>query len=269
MSNFSPSSVERCMAALELLVEHSNGLSISAISQKLALPLSATHRLLQALIASHYVRQESFSGRYIPTLRLSAIGLRLLANTNITQACQAPLDELAAQSGELVRLAVVDGDRMTWVAKAQGATGSIRYDPISGQDVPLHTTAMGKVWLASMPEEKALAQVESRGFGSALVGPRAVKNLEELRHAIRVTRELGFGLNEQESEMGLSAIAMLVTDQSQSGMVLGAVSIAGLSFLLNREQLFSFAAPLRRAVQQIAVLWPVRAYQVARVAQAA
>lgn len=261
MSNFSASSVERCMKLLELLVEHSSGLSISEISQKLALPLSATHRLLHALIASHYVRQEGFSDRYVPTLRLSAMGLRLLASTNITQACQPPLDELARHTGELARLAVVDGDRMNWVAKSQGATGSFRYDPINGQDVPLHTTAMGKIWLASMPEDKALALVQARGFESSLVGPSAVKTVEELRRAIRATRKLGFGLNEQESELGLSGIAMLVTDQGDPGAVLGAVSIAGLSFRLDRARLLSFVEPLRSAVQKISELWPVRSYQ--------
>ena len=261
MSNFSASSVERCMKLLELLVDHSSGLSISAISQKLALPLSATHRLLQALVASHYVRQEDFSDRYVPTLRLSAMGLRLLASTNITQACQPPLDELARHTGELVRLAVVDGEAMNWVAKAQGATGSFRYDPINGQDVSLHTTATGKIWLASMPEDTAIALVEARGFDNSLVGPRAVKTVEELRRAIRTTRKLGFGLNEQESEMGLSAIAMLVVDHNDPHAVLGAVSIAGLSFKFDRKRLLTFVEPLRMAVQQISLLWPVRSYQ--------
>ena len=261
MSNFSASSVERCMKLLELLVDHSSGLSISAISQKLALPLSATHRLLQALVASHYVKQEGFSDRYVPTLRLSAMGLRLLASTKITQACQPPLDELARQSGELVRLAVVDGDAMSCLAQSQGATGSIRYDPINGQDVSLHTTAKGKIWLASMPEDKALALVEARGFDNSLVGPRAVKTIDELRRSIRATRKLGFGLNEQESEMGLSAIAMLVVDHNDPHVILGAVSIAGLSFKLDRARLLTFVEPLRMAVQQISLLWPVRAYQ--------
>ena len=266
MSNFSATSAERCLALLELLVDHSSGLSISEISQKLALPLSATHRLLKALVGSHYVRQEGFSDRYVPTLRLSAMGLRLLAGTHITEACQPQLDILAKQTGELVRLAIVEPTGMTWVAKAQGATGSIRYDPISGQDVPLHTTAMGKAWLASMPEDKAIAEVQSRGFEGALVGPRAIKTIDELLQSIRITRKLGFGLNEQESEMGLSAIAMLVTDRHNPEVVLGAVSVAGLSFRLSRERLLSFAEPLSAAVQQIAVLWPVRAYQIEQAA---
>ena len=53
MANLSVSSVERGLAVLELLVDHDDGLQISSISQQLSLPLSATHRLLQALVNAH------------------------------------------------------------------------------------------------------------------------------------------------------------------------------------------------------------------------
>ena len=61
--------------------------------------------------------------------------------------------------------------------------------------------------------------------------------------------------------MGLSAIAMLVVDHNDPHVILGAVSIAGLSFKLDRARLLTFVEPLRMAVQQISLLWPVRAYQ--------
>ena len=53
MANISVSSVERGLAILELLVERSEGLQISEIARHLSLPLSAAHRLLQAVRARH------------------------------------------------------------------------------------------------------------------------------------------------------------------------------------------------------------------------
>ena len=49
--------------------------------------------------------------------------------------------------GELVRLSYVEDGRLIWIAKAQGSKSNLRYDPITGHDVPLHVTAMGKAWL--------------------------------------------------------------------------------------------------------------------------
>lgn len=263
MANSSVSSAERCLAILELLVDHSGGLQISAISQQLSLPLSATHRLLQALVNTHYVKQAAMSDRYFPTLKVGAIGLRLLADLNMTEVAQPILDDLARETGELVRLAVVDDTEMTWVAKAQGATGGIRCDPISGRHVPLHTTAMGKAWLAVMPEQDAIDKVVAHGFDSEPLGPKAIRTVTRLKSEIRLTRQRGFGLNEQESELGLSAIAMLIKDSLNPAIVVGAVSIAGPSFRLDRERLVSFAVPLRAAIDQLEQFWPARAHAAA------
>lgn len=77
------------------------------------------------------------------------------------------------------------------MAKAQGATSAIRRDPISGHHVPLHDRQSGKAWLASMPEEEAIAMVEARGFDCELLGPNAIRTIDELREEIRKTRERG------------------------------------------------------------------------------
>lgn len=258
MANFSVSSVERGLAILELLIERGDALPISEIARHLAMPLSATHRLLQALIGARYVKQEPASDRYVPTFKLGALGLRQLAGMNLSEVAQPILDELAAQTGELVRLAVVEDDEMTWIAKAQGATSAIRCDPISGRHVPLHTTAMGKAWLASMPEKEAIDKVVARGFDAELLGPNVVRTVAALRREIRKTRAQGFGVNDQESELGLAAIAMLVKDKSQANCVVGSVSIAGPIFRVDRQKLESFAEPLHQAVCQLEQIWPVR-----------
>ncbi|MGB3423984.1 MAG: IclR family transcriptional regulator [Castellaniella sp.] len=256
MSNTSTSSAERCLAILELLVEHDRGLEISAIARRLVLPLSATHRLLQALIRAGYARQDELSGLYSPTLKIGALGLRLLADMQATDVAQPLLDDLARQTGELVRLAVVEGGEMIWLSKAQGATSGIRCDSISGRHVPLHTTAMGKAWLASMPEDQAVDMVLSHGFHSELLGPNAVTTEAGLREKIRQTRAQGFGLNEQESELGLSGIAMLIHGRTNPSAIVGAVSIAGPAFRVDQQRLLSFAGPLRSVVEQLQQVWP-------------
>ena len=261
MANISVSSVERGLAILELLVEHGEGLQISEIAHHLSFPLSASHRLLQALMNAGYVKQDVPSELYVLTLKLGAIGLRQLSEMTLVKAAQPILDDLAKKTGELVRLAVVEGDEMTWTAEAQGATGTIRYHPpLSGHHVPLHTTGMGKVWLASMPEKEAIARVVARGFDTALMGPNAIRTVPALRRKIREARALGFAFNDQESELGLSAIAMLIKDRMQANRVVGAVSVAGPTFRLDRERLVSFAEPLHLAICQLEQIWPVHAH---------
>jgi DNA-binding IclR family transcriptional regulator len=266
VTNFSAPSAERCLAILETLVDEPAGLPLSAIAQRLELPVSATHRLLTVLVQKRYLRQDQITERYAPTMLLAALGLRLLESTNLTETCQPILEDLAAKVGELVRLAVLENEHLTWVAKAQGARNSIRYDPISGRNVPLHATAMGKAYLSSLPEEMAVKLVEERGFQGHLVGPRALKSIPELREQLRLTRERGFAIVEEEAEAGISAVATLVRDHSQpKHPVVGAISIGGPSFRLSRETLVSFRDPLLETAERLSEIWPVRSYMSAKV----
>ncbi len=274
MSSSSALSAARALAILELLVDAARGaplgapqgVSLSLIAQRLDLPLSATHRLLGALVERRYARRNPVTEQYEATLNVAALGLRLLANTRLADMYQPVLDDLAEATGELVRLAVLEADKLIWIAHAQGARSSIRYDPISGHDVPLHATAMGKAWLATLPESEAVRLVGMAGFGGAL-GSAALTTVAGLRAELRRTRERGFGFVRDEAEPGISAIAMVVRDVARGVAdtladppVVGCVSIGGPTFRLNEERLLGFLPALRAAVERLSALWPVRAY---------
>jgi DNA-binding IclR family transcriptional regulator len=265
-------SADRALAILELLVQEahgaspgpaqgqSTGVSLSQVAQRLDLPLSTTHRLLGALVSRHYARQNPVTEHYEATLSVAALGLRLLANTGLSDVYQPILDDLAEATGELVRLAVLEGGNLIWISKAQGARSAIRYDPVSGRHAPLHATAMGKAWLATLPEQEAVRIVTAAGFTGA-TGRNAVTTEAGLRAELRKTREQGYGLVDEEADPGISAIAMVVRDASGPGRpVVGCVSIGGPTFRLSHERLVGFLPHLREAVERLSDLWPVRVY---------
>jgi IclR family transcriptional regulator, acetate operon repressor len=262
MSNFSASSAERCLSILELLAEEPAGLALSTIARRLSLPVSATHRLLSVLVQRRYARQDPASEHYIPTMMLAALGLRLVENTSLTETCQPILEDLAQRVQELVRLAVLEGEELIWVAKAQGARSSIRYDPLSGRNATLHATAMGKAWLATLDESVAVRMVERSGFGGDLLGPKALRSAAQLREQLSTTRERGFALVEEEAEVGISAIACVVRDDSRPERpAVGALSIGGPSYRLSEARLLGFRDPLLTAAEQLSAIWSARSYR--------
>ena len=104
--------LERSFSILEHLALHPEGRPLSALASELAMPLSATHRLLTELTRCGYVRQQQSQGDYTLTIKLVSIGLGFLSASGIVDIAQPLLDRLATASGELVRLAVVDGDAL-------------------------------------------------------------------------------------------------------------------------------------------------------------
>jgi IclR family acetate operon transcriptional repressor len=255
------SPAQRCLDILEVLANAPDGLPLSSVGARLALPKSATHRFLTLLESRGFVRQVPLTQHYRLTLKLPQLAFRYLASTGITDIAQPVLDALATRTGELARLAIVDGDTLTWVAKAQGAPLGLRYDDQAGREVILHATATGKVWLATLPEAAALAIVErAGGFDRAGLGPNAVTSAAHLSHELRVTRNRGWGEAVEEGEPGVAAVAATIRARpDDAARVVGTVSIAGPLARMDAARRVQHAEEALAAARELTELWPARA----------
>lgn len=242
--------LERSFNILELLAAHPEGQSISAIASALTLPLSAAHRLLAELARCGYVRQLREQGDYVLTIKLVSVGLGFLSASGVVDVAQPALDRLADESGELVRLAVVDGDDLTFVAKAQGARRGLKYDPDMGLSVKLSCSAAGHAWLSTLSDEAGLALVTRQGFGVPDdFGPRAPTTVKALMAFVKTARKRGFSTISEVFAPSMSAMAAPV--RSRSGQTIGVVTIAGPLVRLTEARMEALADPLLKCAEEI------------------
>lgn len=250
------SALERGLRILELMVEHPAGLPVSRIAALLDMPVSGVHRQLRELARLGYVRQPRDQGDYLLSVKLSALGLGFLGRAGVTDIAQPILDRLAAASGELIRLSVVDGDRLVWVAVAQGATTGLRYDPGREQGVVVHlaSTAGGQAWLAGMSDADALELVTRQGLRPTEFepGPGAPASLTALTGALAEARAKGYALTVNSYMIGMAAMAVPVT-HGKDGPVVGCLSIAGPTVRLDAERVAELAPTLREAAAELSV----------------
>jgi len=109
---------------MELLAEGARDMALGEIAERLQEPKSGIHRLLTTLVTHGWAEQDAQTGLYRLTMRLTLLGQRFYADTGIPDLCQPLLDELAAQAGDYVRLAVAAGGSLNWLADAQGAAAA-------------------------------------------------------------------------------------------------------------------------------------------------
>lgn len=245
--------LERSFKVLEHLAPHPEGKALSALASELDMPLSATHRLLAELIRCGYVRQDHSQGNYLLTIKLVSLGLGFLSASGIVDVAQPLLDRLAAESGELVRLAVVDGDELTFVAKAQGAMRGLRYDPDMGLSVNLSCSSAGHAWLSTLSDEEALALVAKRGFGKPEdYGPNAPTTVKALLAYLQAARERGFSLIVEVFAPAMTAMAAPIRS-SHTGAVIGVVTIAGPLVRLTEERMLALGPALLATTAELAM----------------
>ena len=244
--------LERALSIIELLAKHGGSMQLAAIADTLNIPRSGTHRLLAELIEEGYVRQDEEHGEYVLALKLVSLALIWLSTGGVIDISQPVLDRLAAASGELARLGVVEDDHITFVAKAQGAKSGLRYDPDMGSQPPLHCTASGQAWLSTLSDEEALELVSRQGgIGKAgQGGPKAPKTIQQFLQDLNGARKRGYGIASETYEAGMTAMAAAIR-HPVSGLVVGIVSLAGPTSRLPEARLKELAPALLQAASDM------------------
>ncbi|WP_310633539.1 MULTISPECIES: IclR family transcriptional regulator [unclassified Paraburkholderia] len=244
--------LERALGVLELLAKNGGRMPLATIADTLDIPRSGTHRLLAMLIEEGFVRQDEEHGEYMLAMKLVSLALIYLSTSGVFDISQPVLDRLAEASGELARLGVVENDHITFVGKAQGAKSGLRYDPDMGSNPPLHCTASGQAWLATLPDERAIELVSRQGgLGpKAHNAPRAPKTIQQFLKDLNGARQRGYGVAIETYETGMTSIAAAVRNPVTNEVV-GIVSLAGPSSRLPEERLKELAPYLLEAASDM------------------
>jgi DNA-binding IclR family transcriptional regulator len=241
--------LERCVEVVETLSTAAAPMRLSDIAQALDLPKGAAHRLLRELCDLGWAEQDGAEGPYRLALRFGLLGNRVLQASGLSDLTQPVLDRLAASTRELVRLTVATGDGL--------APPGLVYQPAMDGPLVLHATANGKAFLATLDDDAALKLARRSGLGAVAPTPQTLRQDRVLLADLAGVRSRGYGLAEQEAELGVTAVAVAIV--GANGAALGSVSVAGPSLRLPPTRIPELAAALRDTATVLKSIWPTRA----------
>jgi DNA-binding IclR family transcriptional regulator len=207
--------VDKALDLLFRLHEESSPMGVTALGLALGVPKSSAHRLLASLCRRGLVEQDD-RGRYRPGIGLVALGLGALEREPLVAAARPVLEAEALALGETVFLVVARAGRLVVLDKAEG-TGFLRAAPRVGSEVPLHATAVGKLFLALDPAAVKRPPGDPERFTEHTLRGLA------LDRAVALARERGFAESREEWIPGLFVIAAPVEAR---GVVRAALAVA-------------------------------------------
>jgi DNA-binding IclR family transcriptional regulator len=210
----------RGLTVLAQMHEAARPLSLQDISDRVGLPASTCHRLLQSLDAAGYVYREG--PLYCPTPK-AACPLPLEHPLNRLRRDTTPLmRELQEAHGPSVLLIAFFGDRRVTVECVAGNYSVAPYFDTT-VSAPLHVSVSGKILLS----DRTPAQRDT------LLGPApyparttaSIREREPLFAELDLVRQRGWAINENENVTGISAIGARLA--APSGRALGAIVLTG------------------------------------------
>jgi len=125
------------------------------IAARTKLPKPTVSRLTYTLTKLGYLAQVSRFDKYQLAPPAMAIGYAALANLGIRGIAEAHMHKLAEETGGDVAVGARDRLSMMYFAQCRGASAwSAGLD--TGSRIPISTTAMGRAYLYSLPEDQRL-----------------------------------------------------------------------------------------------------------------
>ena len=246
-------SMEKALAILEYLAARPHGASLVSIATDLNQIRSGCHRTLNELVKYGYVRPLPQRGEYVLTTKLSSMGMSFLSKSGIIDIAQPVLNKLAKATEELVRLAILDGDRLTLVAKAEGPKAGLLYDPDMGIDLKLSCSAAGHAWLATLTDQQATEAVMRQGLGDpANYGPNAPVTVKALLKMLQEHRKRGFSMIQEVYAPRMNSMAAVVRRRGEPAT--GALIIAGPSSRFTEERMLHFGPSIIRLANELALI---------------
>jgi IclR family acetate operon transcriptional repressor len=224
--------VDRAAELLVRVIESDRPAAFTALVAASGLPKSTTSRLLAAL-ERHGLLQRDRDGAFRPGSVLARYASHTGAADLIALA-QPVLERLGDKTGETVNLAVPSGGAVEQIAQVDsryllGATNWV------GLRVPLHCSALGKIFLAYGAATLPAGRLERCTSQTITSRAALADNLDAARRA-------GFAIARDELEPGLIAVAAPVHDVS--GAVVAALSVSGPTVRLTNDRLDEVAALL-------------------------
>lgn len=210
-------SLDRAFSLLEIMAEAGGETSLSQLAESSGLPLPTIHRIIRTLVGNGYVRQLP-SRRYALGPRL--IGLGDKASQMLGTWARPHLAQLVEDLGETANLAMLDGDKVIYVAQVPSPHAMRMFTEVGRRVLP-HSAGVGKALLSQLSDAEALATVRRTGMPAAT--DRTITEPERFVTELHRVRDQGFAIDDGEQEIGVRCVAVPVRG-APSGM---AVSVSG------------------------------------------
>jgi len=229
--------IDRAIGVLDVLADDHGPVTLAELARRVGLAKSSVVRILAVLEQHRMVERNEPRGTYQLGMKLFELGSRALAQFDLERRAAAGLERLVAAVGETAYLSVLDGGEMMVVARAESPR-AVHAPATIGRRHPVNGSAVGKALLAFLGEAEVRAVI-----GQAKIPARTrntITTMKALLEDLRVTRDRGWALDDEEVEEGLRCVAAPIFDRS--GVVIAAIGILSPAFRMPYDRIAGVAA---------------------------
>ena len=208
--------IDRLSHLLDAIAAHDEPVSLKELAKATSLHPSTAFRILAALTEHGFI-ERSESGHYRLGVKLLQLGSRVQGRVDIRREAEPIMRWLCREIDETINLIFREGDQVVYVERVTPSR-MMRVEQAIGGHMPLHVTAVGKLFLAEAGAEACFEYAERTGLAPST--QHSITDPAALWRSVKEAQQRGYALDDEEAELGVGCIGVPVRDGS-GAMVAG------------------------------------------------
>lgn len=238
-------SLARGLEVISAFSRSKPSMTLSDMSRATGMTRATVRRLLLTLVREGYAKTD---GKYFSLQpKVLKLGFAVISSMGIWEVAQPIMNTLSERLQESCFAVVLDGDRVTYVAKADSKR-LVKVGINVGSHAPVHAVSSGRVLLAALPDDKLQYHLDNSKFEK--LTPHTIVSKVKLLEKIEEARTQGWSIVDQELEVGLRSISVPL--RHTDGEVFAALNVCCPSARVSPEEIRTrFVAELLTASKEI------------------
>lgn len=209
-SRYKVPNLERGLRIMELLMDHSNGLSQSEICSLLGYSKTSVFRITMTLLDYGYLVRNEDHKTLVLSRKLLAMGTKALNDKDLMANAIDVLHNLRDTLKETVLIGTIAGEELIVLEQVLGSY-PFKFSLDKGARLPLHTSAPAKAMLAFMPQRQRDAIISRLTF--TRFNDHTLTSASAFCEELNTVREQGYALDHGEQLGGIHCVAAAVFDR--------------------------------------------------------
>ncbi len=213
-------SLEKGLKILALFNRNTPVLTQSEVARMLGLNMTSTYRYINTLVEMGYLEKDTKTKEIRPSLHCLLMCTNLMQAADNLKMIKEVVDRINREKNISIDVVFAVDDTLKRIYHKE-AREVLTYSLPEFSKNCLHNTALGKAYLSSLPDDLVVEKIAAMDLIAKTA--KTIVDKGRLSEEIRITRERGFAVADEEYLPGVLAIAAPLYDPI-TGMGVGAVS---------------------------------------------
>ena len=222
--NEAKNSIDKTFIILDFLAKDNKPKSLKEIADGLNAPKSTLCGFLSKLQKQNAIVQDAYTGKYCMGIHMLDLGNSYIASLDIITTAKPIMKKVADKCKKSVHLFMPDDMECMLIAAEEPSNMQLKIVMTVGTRTAMYSNAAGRVFLADMSNSYIKKYLESVTFKTYT--RYSVSNAEQFMKKINRTRQMGYGEDHNERNIGMHAVAFPI--KNVRGEAKYALSVMGL-----------------------------------------